>query len=185
MMLSLLLIQVSLLAATPAPTPAPADAVPPRPAMRMLHRSLGGVKMSIQIRPGVPMTDGVTSVKIELFKDGPAGGVPVTGAKLTATIAPDLKATPDRKLRRGLRAVRKIGRVVHSLPDRGSYGFQASLATRGAYSVRIQGELAEQAVDVRFGLFVDLWPAPDLEAEKAQQPSGRSSGRRRRPLRRR
>jgi len=172
-----------------APSKAPAAAavdaaaaVPAAPKVRTLNRDLGGgLSASIRIQPGVPKAGDVTRVIVELARSGPTGPVPLNGASLTAMIRPDVKGTKDRKLRRALGRVRPIGRVVHALKDRGSYGFHVTLPKSGSYQVQLQGELGANPIAIDFGLHPDLWPAPDLETEAAQVSSGRS----RRPLRRR
>jgi hypothetical protein len=120
-------------------------------------------------------------VIIELSKRGPAGPIPLRGFRLNAQIRADVKATKDRKMRRALARVKALGRQVHALKDRGSYGFHVTLPASGSYRVLVEGEGKQGAVSFEFGLHPDLWPAPDLQAEQVQSQNGRS----RRPLRRR
>ncbi|MEE2834581.1 MAG: hypothetical protein VYB65_01020 [Myxococcota bacterium] len=171
----------SLLAAAP-PAADAAAAVPAKPPVRLLNRDLGGgLSASVRIQPGVPEAGQVARVIIEVAKKGPAGPVPLNGATMTARIAPNTKGTKDRKLRRKLSRVKPFGRKVQALKDRGSYGFHATLPTAGSYKVAIEGEYKGSPVSFEFGLYPNLWPAPDLQAEEALMKSGRS----RRPLRRR
>jgi len=164
------------------PAQAVADAPPPAPSARILQRQLAGKQVSIEILPGVPKMNTVTEVKVQISKKGPAGPVPVTTARLNAEIRPDLKVTKDRKLRRSLRRAKPLGRWVHSLPDRGTYGFHVTLPASGSYLVKLVGQIGDTEVETEFGLHADVWPAPDLQAEQASQPT---SGRSRRPLLRR
>lgn len=164
------------------PAEAVADAPPPAPNARMLQRQMAGSQVAIEILPGVPKADQVTEVKIQISKKGAAGPVPVTNAQLKAEIRPDLKTTKDRKLRRGLRRTKPVGRWVHSLPDRGTYGFHITLPASGSYIVKLTGKIGDSEVEADFGLHADIWPAPDLQSEQASQPS---LGRSRRPLLRR
>ena len=171
----------SLLLGAPASADA-AAAVPAKPAVRLLNRDLGGgLRVAVRIRPGVPDVDKVTRVIIEVSKKGPAGPVPLNGASMSVRIVPDVKGTKDRKLRRKLARVKAVGRTVHALKDRGSYGFHATLPSAGSYKAVIEGEYKGNQLAFEFGLYPGLWPAPDLQAEEALMQSGRS----RRPLRRR
>ena len=174
------LIPLFFLAAPPAQ--AVADAPPPAPAARILQRELAGNQVSIEIIPGVPKMNTVTEVKVQISKKGAAGPVPVSNARLSAEIRPDLKTTKDRKLRRSLRRAKPTGRWVHSLPDRGTYGFHVTLPASGSYLVKLTGAIGALDVETEFGLHVDIWPAPDIQTEQASQPT---SGRSRRPLLRR
>ncbi|MBM65053.1 MAG: hypothetical protein CMH55_02315 [Myxococcales bacterium] len=174
------LIPFFLLAAPPAQ--AVADAPPPAPAARILQRQLAGTQVSIEILPGVPKMDTVTEVKVQISKKGVGGPVPVTKARLSAEIRPDMKVTKDRKLRRALRKAKPTGRWVHSLPDRGTYGFHVTLPASGSYLVKVTGTIDGVDVETEFGLHADVWPAPDLQTEQSAQPT---SGRSRRPLLRR
>jgi len=176
------LILSSLLFAAPPATAEAAAAVPAKPPARLLRRSLpGGLSAVIRIQPGVPEVAKVTRVVIEIARKGAAGPVPLNGAHLTALIEPNTKGTKDRKMRRALARVKATGRKVHSLKDRGSYGFHVTLPAAGSYRVTISGALKETQIGFEFGLYPALWPAPDLQAEEAMTQSGRS----RRPLRRR
>ena len=177
-----LILSSLLLGAAPLAAAEAAAAVPAKPVSRLLRRSLpGGLSAMIRIQPGVPEVSKVTRVIIEISRKGPAGPVPLNGAELTATIKPDTKGTKDRKMRRALARVKATGRKVHSLKDRGSYGFHTTLTAAGSYRVTISGALKGTQIGFEFGLYPALWPAPDLPTEEAMTQSGRS----RRPLRRR
>ena len=176
------LIFSSLLFGAPPAAADAAAAVPAKPAARLLNRDLGGgLRASVRIQPGVPEAGKVTRVIIEVSKKGPAGPVPLNGVTMTARVAPNVKGTKDRKLRRKLSRVKTTGRLVQALKDRGSYGFHTTLSSAGSYNVSVEGDYQGAQVAFEFGLYPGLWPAPDLQAEEALLQSGRS----RRPLRRR
>jgi hypothetical protein len=168
-------------ATPPATPPTEVAAVPAAPTTRILARTVAGDHtMTLRIEPGVPKAGAKTRVIIEISRPGAAGPIPVSGATLSAEISPDRKATTDRKMRRALARVKGLGRAVHRLHDRGTYGFQVTLPASGSYAVVLSGTLGDQPVDATFGLHADIWPAPDLQTEAVAAPSGRS----RRPLRR-
>jgi hypothetical protein len=170
------------LIAAPAVVVDTAAAVPAKPATRLLQRSLtDGLSAAIRISPGVPDAGKVIRVIIEISKSGVAGSLPLNGAQLLALIEPNTKATKDRKIRRSLARVKPMGRKVQAFKDRGSYGFHLTLPVAGSYRVTIEGSLKGKAIGFEFGLYPELWPAPDLQDEAALIQTGRS----RRPLRRR
>jgi hypothetical protein len=180
--LSLSFAAALLLVGAPATPPPEVVAVPAPPSMRLLSRQVAGDHtMTVRIEPGVPKAGQRTRVILEISRAGATGPIPVSGAHLSAEVRPDKKATSDRKMRRAVARVKPIGRAVHQLKDRGTYGFQLTLPASGAYAVTLAGTLGEVPVDATFGLHADVWPAPDLQTEAATAPRGRS----RRPLRRR
>jgi hypothetical protein len=183
-MMGLSLISAAAVLLLRAPTTPPPEvvAVPAPPSMRLLARQVAGDHtMTVRIEPGVPKAGQRTRIIIEISRPGATGPIPVSGAHLSAEVRADKKATTDRKMRRALARVKPIGRAVHQLKDRGTYGFQLTLPASGSYVVTLEGTLGEVPIDATFGLHADIWPAPDLQTEAATAPSGRS----RRPLRRR
>ena len=100
--------------------------------------------------------------------------MPLNGATMIAArIAPNTKGTKDRKLRRKLSRVKPL--VGRSRRSKTVALMVSTRRCRRPGRTRWRSKVStKDRVSFEFGLYPNLWPAPDLQAEEALMKSGRS-----------